>query len=280
MSRLTGKVALITGAARGQGRSHAVTMAAEGADIIAIDRCGPIDSVPYELPTPDDLAETAAEVEKLDRRVITAQVDVRDMNALSAAVDSAVSELGRLDVVSVNAGICTLAPALEMSQAVWSEMLDINLTGAWLTARASVPHIQAGGRGGSVVFTSSDAGFRGQANLAHYVASKHGVLGLMKSLAIEVAPDKIRVNAVCPGNVDTPMIVNPTVLKLFLPHVESPTRADAEAPGSGYVNANLFPVPWVDPVDVSKAVLYLASDDARFITGVALPVDAGYLLKS
>jgi NADP-dependent 3-hydroxy acid dehydrogenase YdfG len=174
MNRFTGKVALITGAARGQGRSHAVTLAAEGADIIAIDRCGPIESVPYELPTPDDLAETAAEVEKLDRRIITAQVDVRDMNALSAAVDGAVSELGRLDIVSVNAGICTLAPALEMSQAVWSEMLDINLTGAWLTAKATVPHIQAGGRGGAVVFTSSDAGFRGQANLAHYVASKHG----------------------------------------------------------------------------------------------------------
>ena len=279
MGKLDGKVALITGAARGQGRSHAITLASEGADIIAIDRCAPIDSVPYAMPTPSDLADTAKEVEKLGRRVITAEVDVRDFDGLTQAVDHAVAALGRLDVVSVNAGICSLSPALEMTQAMWSEMLDVNLTGAWLTAKATVPHIQAGTSGGAVIFTSSDAGIRGQANLAHYVSAKHGVLGLMKSLAIELAPHDIRVNAVCPGNVDTPMIVNDTVLKLFLPHLDTPTRENAIKPDSGYVAANLFPVPWVDPSDISKAVLYLASDDARYVTGVALPVDAGYLLK-
>jgi SDR family mycofactocin-dependent oxidoreductase len=279
MGKLDGKVALITGAARGQGRSHAVRLAEEGADIIAIDLCDQIESADHTMGTAEDLRETALLVEKLDRRVVTATADVRDRASIESAISAGVAELGRLDTVSINAGIASFARTIDIDEQAWRDVLDVNLTGAWLTAKAAIPHIQAGGNGGSVIFTSSAAGIRGQGNLGHYVASKHGVLGLVKSLAIEHGPEFIRINAVCPGNVDTEMLVNETILKLFMPHLDAPTRADAEQPGSGYVAANLLPIPWLDPVDISNAVLFLASDEARYITGVALPVDAGYLVK-
>ncbi len=274
--RVEGKVAFITGAARGQGRSHAIRLAEEGADIIAVDICAQIDSVPYAMGTPDDLAETVAAVEALDRRIIATQADVRDYGAVKAALDQGVAELGRLDIVSANAGISSPAPADTMSEQHWRDMIDTNLTGVWHTAKAAIPHIKAGGRGGSLVLTSSAAGLIAFPNVAHYVAAKHGVLGLMKTLALELAPDMIRVNALCPTQVDTPMIMNETTYKLFDPAAEHPTR-ESFAPVSQSLNA--LPVPWVEAVDISNALLFLVSDEARYITGVALPVDAGAVIK-
>jgi SDR family mycofactocin-dependent oxidoreductase len=279
MGRFEGKVALITGAARGQGRNHAVRLAEEGADIIAIDICDDIPSAWHSLGTQVELDETVNEVEKLDRRVIARKADVRDHAGLASAVADGVAELGRLDIVSVNAGIISVAPTIELSETEWRDVIDVNLTGAWNTAAVTVPHILESGRGGAVVFTSSGAGLAPVPNLAHYTASKHGVIGLMKTLALELAPTGVRVNAICPTNVDTPMIVNDRVLKLFMPDNEHPTRADAEAEGSNHRAINAIPVPWVEVDDISSALVYLASDDARYVTGVALPVDAGWLLK-
>jgi (+)-trans-carveol dehydrogenase len=274
--RLEGKVAFVTGAARGQGRSHAIRLAQEGADIIAVDICAQVDSVPYPMATPDDLAQTVKEVEALDRRIVATQADVRDYGALKAALDVGVAELGRLDIVSANAGISSPAPADTMSEQHWQDMIDTNLTGVWHTAKAAIPHLRAGGRGGAMVLTSSAAGLIAFANTAHYVAAKHGVIGLMKTLALELAPDMIRVNALCPTQVDTPMIMNEPTYKLFDPAAEHPTR-ESFAPVSQSLNA--LPIPWVEPVDISNALLFLASDEGRYITGVALPIDAGAVIK-
>ncbi len=273
--RLKDKVAFVTGAARGQGRSHAIRLAEEGADIIAIDICSQIDSVPYGMATPKDLAETIEAVEALDRRIIATQADVRDYGAVKAAVDAGVAELGRLDVVSANAGISSPAP-FDMEERQWQDMIDTNLTGVWHAAKAAIPHIRAGGRGGSLILTSSAAGLIGFANTAHYVAAKHGVIGLMKTLALELGPDMIRVNALCPTQVDTPMIMNEATYRLFDPAAENPTREDF-APASQ--SLNVLPIPWVEPRDISNALLFLASDEGRYITGVALPVDAGAVIK-
>ncbi len=274
--RVQGKVALVTGAARGQGRSHAVRLAEEGADIIAVDLCGPVDGVGYPASTPEELVETVALVEKLDRRIVAREADVRDLGALEAAVAEGVAELGRLDIVVANAGIATFGPAVELSEAKWQTMLDINLTGVWHTAKAGVPHVQAGGRGGSVIFTSSMAGLKGYPNCGHYVAAKHGVVGLMRTMANELAAEFIRVNTVHPTNVSTPMFLNNDTYALFAPHLENPTREEIIPAATGM---NALPIPWVDPIDISNAVLFLASDEARYITGVALPVDAGLLAK-
>jgi SDR family mycofactocin-dependent oxidoreductase len=279
MGRVEGKVALITGAARGQGRSHAVRLAEEGADIIAIDICDQISTAAHTMGTEADLQETVNAVEKLDRRIVATKADVRDRGALEAAVAEGIAELGRLDIVSVNAGIASVGRAIEFTETEWRDIIDVNLTGAWNTAAATIPHILEGGQGGSVVFTSSAAGIGVVENLGHYNASKHGVIGLMKTLALELGPSNVRVNAICPTNVDTPMLVNDKLMKLFMPHLDAPSRADAEAPGSNYRAVNAIPIPWVDPVDISNALLFLASAEARYVTGVALPVDAGFLLK-
>jgi SDR family mycofactocin-dependent oxidoreductase len=278
MGRVAGHVALITGAARGQGRSHAIRLADEGADIIAVDICEQIEGAFHSMATDDDLKETVRAVEALGRRVFSAKVDVRDRVTLAEAVDAGVAELGRLDIVSANAGIGTISPVVDMDERDWRNVLDVNLTGAFFTAKAAVPHIIAGGRGGSVIFTSSVYGMTGGPNCGHYASAKHGLIGLMRTLARELGPKFIRVNAICPGNVDTPMIANEAVMRLFMPHLEHPTREDAMKPDSNYVAINALPVPWVEPVDITNALLFLASDDARFITGVALPVDAGFLL--
>ncbi|SED06103.1 mycofactocin-coupled SDR family oxidoreductase [Rhodococcus koreensis] len=279
MGKFDGKVALITGAARDQGRSHATRLAEEGADIIAIDICDQIATADHTMGTEEDLRRTVELVEKFDRRIVTAKADVRDRAALEEAVSAGVSELGRLDIVSVNAGIASTSQVLDLSEQTWQDVIDVNLTGAWHTAMATAPHIIAGGRGGSITFTSSAMGVTAVQNLGHYTSAKHGVLGLMKTLALELGPQFIRVNAILPTNVDTDMIQNETILKLFMPHLENPTRADAELPDSNYALANILPIPWVDPVDISNALVFLSSDDARFITGVSLPVDAGFLLK-
>ncbi len=273
---MDGKVAFITGAARGQGRSHALRLAEEGAEIIAVDLCRPIDTVPYELPTPDDLAETAKLVEEFDRRIIAREADVRDLGRLQQVVQEGLSEFGHIDVVCANAGIGTVGPALEIDEQVWGEMIDINLTGVWKTIKAAVPPMVERGRGGAVIITSSVAGLFGFPNLAHYSAAKHGVVGLMRTLAQELAPHMIRVNTVNPTTVNTPMVMSDMFYRLVRPDLENPTSADmAEA----FVGLNALPVPWIEPIDVSNAVLWLASDEARYITGVALPVDAGFCQK-
>jgi SDR family mycofactocin-dependent oxidoreductase len=274
--RLEGKVAFITGAARGQGRSHAVRLAAEGADIIAVDICRQIDSVPYPLATSEDLAETVRQVEALDRRIIATQADVRDYAGLKKALDEGVAQLGRLDIVSANAGILSQGLAAELDETAWQDMIDINLTGVWHTAKAAIPHLIAGGRGGSIIITSSGVALRGTPNFAHYVSAKHGVVGLMRTLALELAPHSIRANSLHPTSVDTDMLRNEETLRLFRPDLPNPTVDDA---GPVFQATNALPVRWVEPVDISNAVLFLASDEARYITGVPLPVDAGFAIK-
>ena len=273
--RVAGRVAFITGAARGQGRSHAIRLAEEGADIIAVDLCGEITSVEYPLGTADDLAETVRLVESLDRRIVARQADVRDAASLEAALRQGVAELGRLDIVSANAGILSSGSLTDLSELAWREMIDVNLSGVWRTCKAAIPHLIAGGRGGSIILTSSVAGLKAYANMAHYVSAKHGVTGLMRTLATELAPHRIRVNSLHPTQVDTDMIQNDVMYRLFRPDLANPTRADfAEASRA----TGLLPVDWVETRDVSAALLFLASDEARYITGTALPIDAGALI--
>ena len=276
MARLEGKVAFVTGVARGQGRSHAVTLAGEGADIIGVDIVTQIDTVPMPMATPGDLAETVGEVEALGRGIVATEVDVRDYDALKAALDDGVSRLGRLDIVAANAGIFSWGMADELSEQAWRDVIDVNLTGAWHTAKAAIPHLRAAG-GGAIVITSSTAGLKGAPNVAHYAAAKHGVVGLMRTLANELAPDMVRVNTVHSTSVDTPMIHGQPLYHLFLPDHEGEITREEVAPVHQALNA--LPVPWVDPVDISNAVVFLASDEARYITGVTLPVDAGALVK-
>ncbi|CDK00246.1 putative short-chain type dehydrogenase/reductase MSMEG_6031/MSMEI_5872 [Microbacterium sp. C448] len=277
MGRLDGKVAFITGAARGQGRAHALRMAQEGADIIAIDISKQIETVPYGMATAEDLAETVRQVEALDRRIVASEADVRDYDALSAAVDEGVAQLGRVDIVSANAGIFSNATAEELTDTAWNDMIGVNLTGVWHTAKAAIPHLRAAG-GGSMILTSSTAGIKGFPNFVHYVAAKHGVVGIMRTLALELAPDFIRVNSVHPTSVDTDMIQNDSLYALFAPDlpVEERTR---ETLGARFQSLNALPIPWVEPVDISNAVLWLASDESRYVTGVMLPVDAGSTQK-
>jgi SDR family mycofactocin-dependent oxidoreductase len=274
--RVEGKVAFITGAARGQGRSHALRLAEEGADIIAVDLCEDIKSVDYPLATRADLAETVRLVEALGRRAVAREADVRDTESLRAAVDAGVAELGRLDIVSANAGILSNGQSHELSEETWGDMIDINLSGVWRTCKVAIPHLIAGGRGGSIILTSSVAGLRSYNGVSHYVSAKHGVVGLMKTLAQELAPHSIRVNTVNPTQVDTAMIQNDSMYHLFVPDVENPTREQFGAASAATI---LLPVDWVESIDVSNAVLFLASDEARYITGQNIRVDAGSLLK-
>jgi SDR family mycofactocin-dependent oxidoreductase len=277
--RVAGKVAFITGAARGQGRSHAVRLAEEGADIIAVDIARDIDSVRRFYPgaTEADLDETVIQVEALDRRIVAAKADVRDYGALKAALDDGVARLGRVDIVSANAAIWIFGDlSHEVAERDWQDLIDVNLTGVWHTAKAAIPHLIEQGTGGSIIITSSTAGLTGNRFAAQYTTSKHAVIGLMRTLAIELAPHSIRVNTVNPTGVDTIMIQNEPTWRLFLPEVEHPTKEQA---AEVFTSTNALPVSWVEPLDVSNAVLFLASDEARYITGVTLPVDAGYTLK-
>ncbi len=275
--RVAGKVAFITGAARGQGRSHAIRLAQEGADIIAVNLCGQVDSVPYAMATPADLAETVKEVEALDRRIVATQADVRDFGALKTALDDGVAQLGHLDIVSANAGIFSFGTLEELSETAWRDMLDVNLTGVWHAAKAAIPHLRAA-RGGSIILTSSGLGLEGMPNVGHYVSAKHGVVGLMRTLALELAPDLIRVNSVHPTTVNTDMIQNAAAYELFAPDLPEDERT-SQVITERLLTINALPIPWIEPVDVSNAVLWLASDEARYVTGVPLPVDAGELLK-
>jgi SDR family mycofactocin-dependent oxidoreductase len=275
--RVEGKVAFITGAARGQGRSHAIRLAQEGADIIAVDICQQIESVPYPMATPDDLEQTVKEVEALDRRIVATQADTRDYEALKAALDAGVDQLGRLDIVSANAGIFSFGTLDELPDREWRDMLDVNLTGVWHAAKAAIPHLRAAG-GGSIILTSSDLGLEGMPNVGHYVAAKHGVVGLMRTLALELAPDFIRVNSLHPTTVNTGMIQNDATYELFAADLPKAERT-REVVSERFQAINALPIPWVEPADISNAVLWLASDESRYVTGVTLPIDAGELLK-
>ncbi len=275
--RVEGKVALITGAARGQGRSHALRLAAEGADSIAIDICATFDNSPALGSTPEDLAETAELVKNLGRRVVTAEVDVRDHDAIKAAVDSGAEQLGGLDIIAANAGIGTTGVRLDkMAEYLWQEMIDVNLSGVWKSVKAGVPHMLAGGRGGSIILTSSVAGTKAYPFTGHYVAAKHGVVGLMRSFAVELGQHSIRVNSVHPTHVNSPMLMNEKTYRMFRPELANPGPEDLEPVCRTF---HVLPIPWVTPEDISNAVLFLASDEARYITGVTLPVDGGSCLK-
>ncbi|SEL58540.1 mycofactocin-coupled SDR family oxidoreductase [Rhodococcus maanshanensis] len=270
--RVAGKVALVTGAARGIGRAQALRFAQEGADVIAVDLCGPVDTVVTPPSSAADLAETAALVRETGGRIEAFEVDVRDRAALSAAVDAGASAFGGLDIVCATAGITSSAPALDLDEQTWNTMLDVNLTGVWQTCAVSAPHLIERG-GGSMILTSSIAGLRGLVGVAHYTAAKHGVVGLMRSMAKELAPHKVRVNTVHPTNVDTPMIQNDAVRTKFRPDLDRPPTREEFAESAATMN--LLEIPWVEPVDVANAALFLASDEARYITSVSLPVDAG-----
>jgi len=275
--RVEGKVAFISGAARGQGRSHAVRLAQEGADIIAVDICRQIDSVGYPMSTPEDLAETADLVKGLNRRIYTAEVDVRDYDALKSAVDAGVEQMGRLDIIVANAGIGTGgATLLETSEPDWTDTIDVNLGGVWKTVKAGLPHVLAGGRGGSIILTSSVGGLKAYPHTGHYTSAKHGVVGLMRTFAVELGQNNIRVNSVHPTNVNTPMFMNETSMKIFRPDLEHPGPDDMAVVAQ---LMHVMPIGWVEAEDISNAVLFLASDEARYVTGVTLPVDAGSCLK-
>ena len=276
--RVEGKVAFITGAARGQGRSHAVRLAEEGADIIAVDICGAVSSnTQIDPATPDDLAETADLIKQLDRRVVIAEVDVRDYEAVQAAVDSGVEQLGRLDVICANAGIGNGGHTLDhTSEADWTDMIDVNLSGVWKTVKAAVPHLISQEQGGSIILTSSVGGLKAYPHTGHYIAAKHGVVGLMRTFAVELGKHSIRVNSVHPTNVNTPMFMNDGTMKLFRPDLENPGPQDLAMAAQ---LMHVLPVGWVEPVDISNAVLFLASDESRYVTGLTMTIDAGSMLK-
>jgi SDR family mycofactocin-dependent oxidoreductase len=279
--RVQDKVALITGAGRGQGRSHAIRLAEEGARVIAVDL--PDDASkdvsrysPYPMATEADLAETVRLVAAAGGDAIGVHADVRNEDQLAAAVAAGVERFGRLDVVSANAGITGFTgKAWELSRENWQAVIDIDLTGTWQTVKAAAP-IMIEQRCGSVVITASTMGVKGTANLAGYVAAKHGVVGLVKALAHELAPFAVRVNAVAPTSVGTDMIFNDAVYRLFRPDLADPGMQDTVP---AFTQHNLLPVPWAEARDISEAVLWLASDEARYVHGIVLPVDAGQLAK-
>ncbi len=270
MSDLIGSVAVVTGAARGQGRTHAVALAAEGADIIAIDRCADLDSIPYPLATRADLDETVAAIEALGRRVVPVVADVRDLAQLTSAVQTGIDRLGEVDIVIANAGVVAIGVKDPLDEQVYRDIVDTNLNGVWHTIAATVPSIIRKGAGGSIVLTSSAQGLIGRggdgsAAMFAYAAAKHGVVGLMRSAANAYAQHNIRVNSVHPTGVATPMIMNEFTI----------TRIKENPKGSA-LSANLLPVPYVESEDVTNAVLWLVSSKARHVTGVTLPVDAGH----
>jgi SDR family mycofactocin-dependent oxidoreductase len=269
MDTLAGKVAFITGAARGQGRSHAETLAAEGADIVAVDICAQIESIPYDLSTKDDLDETVDRIARLGRRAIGVVADVRDYAGLARAVSSGQSAFGRLDIVLANAGVAPMS--VNDHEDAWRDVIDINLTGVQNTLRATVPALITGGQGGSIVITSSTMGLVGigtdKIGALAYTASKHGVVGLMRAYANLLAPHGIRVNTVHPTGVGTQMVLNPAMQEYL------------ESIGTKTGGGNALPVNMIEAIDVSNAIGWLVSDAARYVTGTTLVVDAGYLTK-
>jgi SDR family mycofactocin-dependent oxidoreductase len=275
MGNLDGKVAFITGVARGQGRSHAVTLAEQGAAIIGVDICADIASNPYPMAGRDELDETVALVEAAGGKMLGSVADVRDFHAVKSALDAGVEQFGRLDIVLANAGVAPTAfreVTIEEDLEMWSDAVGVNLVGSFHTAKAAIPHLIAGGRGGSIVFTSSTAGLRGfggmQGGGLGYAAAKHGIVGLMRTLSNALAPHSIRVNTVHPTAVNTMMAVNPA-MTAFLENY----------PDGGPHLQNPMPVSLLEPEDISATISYLVSDAAKYVTGVTLPVDAGFTNK-
>lgn len=271
MGKFDNQVVFITGGARGQGRSHALAFAREGADIVVCDSVAPIDTVPYRMPRKGELEETARQVGELGKRCIAVEVDVRDPSGLTSLVERSLDELGRIDVCLANAGVATYGAIAEMEVDKWQTMVDINLTGVFHTLRAVLPAM-IGQKSGRIVVTSSMTGKLGIPNAGHYAATKWGVIGLVKSVAQEVAANGITVNAVCPTAVDTPMIQNDATYRLFMPGHDNPTAEDAV---EAFRGLNSIPVPWVEVEDVSNAMLFLCSKEARYITGETIAVAAG-----
>ncbi|MBN8866483.1 MAG: mycofactocin-coupled SDR family oxidoreductase [Solirubrobacterales bacterium] len=272
MASFEGRTALITGAGRGQGRSHALRFAERGADLILCDIDSDLDTVPYGLSRRSDLDETVELAEAAGARVMARVADVRDTAALDGLVADGIDSFGKIDIAVANAGIAGISTVAEMSDEAWGNMIDINLSGVFKTLRAVTPHMA--GRGyGRMIATSSIVARQGSPNIGHYVAAKWGVLGLVKSLALEMAENGVTVNAVCPTSVDTAMIQNEAFRDLFLPDRDEYTLEDVER---AYTELNPIPIPWVQPEDISDAVLFLASDEARFITGEAVPVALGW----
>ena len=280
MGRVQGKVAFITGAARGQGRSHAIRLAEEGADIIAVDICKDFETVGYPMATPDDLKETARLVEKLDRRIVTAEADVRDRSQLTAALERGISELGKVDVVVAQAGIAAMKgqPPLQ----AWTDSVDTILLGTINAIQASLPHLS---EGASVIATGSVAAYMNALPMMQlgtdpgghgYMYAKRAIANYIHELARNLAPRMIRANAIHPTNVDTNMLQSEPMYKSFRPDLEHPTKEDATP--AFYVQQGM-PLPWIEPVDISNMVLFLASDEARYVTGMQMRVDAGGYLK-
>jgi len=277
MGQLDGQVAFISGLARGQGRSHALTLAREGADIIGFDLCGDIASTAYPGTTPADLEETEQLIKETGRRVVVSRADVRDYAQVEAAFQRGLEQLGRVDIIIPNAGICAGGKTWEISTDAWRETLDINLTGAWHVVKAAVPNLISQNQGGSVVFIGSTEALKGAENMSSYAASKHGITGLMTCLARELGQYNIRVNSVNPTCVDTNMIQNPYVWGLFAPEIDNPTRVDVE---DRFAGTHILPVPWMEPIDVSRSILYLVGESGRYVTASTLTVDAGFIVKS
>jgi SDR family mycofactocin-dependent oxidoreductase len=274
MDTLEGHVAFITGAARGQGRAEAVKLAQLGADIIAVDLCQQLATIPYGMAVPEDLDETVRLVEETGRRIVARQADVRDLAQLEAVLKDGVEQLGRLDIVVANAGVWGSAHAVDMPLAMYHDVIDVLLHGAYYTCRAAIPHLIAGGRGGSIIIISSTSSTRGAPRQVAYNIAKAGQTGLMVSLANELAEHSIRVNTVNPSATLTPMIDNDAVAQAFAPDAVNPTVQEF---GHLFTTLNLLPTPWCQPEDIANAVAWLATSDSRYVTGIQLPVDAGYL---
>jgi SDR family mycofactocin-dependent oxidoreductase len=274
MGLLDGKVALITGGARGQGRAHALTSAREGADVVLVDIADQLETVPYAMATADDLAETVRQVEALDRRALAVTADVRDQGQLDEAVRRGIAEFGKIDILIANAGIWTQGPFWELSEQSWDEMIGVNLTGVWKSAKAVAPHMIER-QSGSIVITSSVNGLEPGLNYAHYVAAKHGVIGLMKNIALELAPHGVRCNSINPGAIKTPMTDHQGAWDMFAGH-EGGTEADLIE--GGYHFHALKGMTFMPPQVIADTALYLNSDLAAAVTGVTIPVDAGHML--
>jgi SDR family mycofactocin-dependent oxidoreductase len=277
MGQLDGKVAFITGVARGQGRSHALTLAREGASIIGLDLCAKPTTTAYDGATEEDLQETVRLVKEAGADIVAEIADTRYYEQVKAVFDRGIEQFGRVDIVIPNAGICSGAKTWEIAPQDWREMIDINLNGVFHTVKAAIPTLIGQQQGGSIVFIGSTEALKGAENISSYAASKHGVTGLMTSLARELGQYNIRVNSVNPTCVDTHMINNDFVYGLFRPDLDKPTRDDVVGTFAG---THILPVPWIDPSDVSNAILYLVTESGRYITATTLVIDAGFIVKS
>lgn len=276
MGKLDGRVALVTGGARGQGRSHCVALAREGADIIFCDLAEQIAAVPYPMGNEEDLKETVRLVEVLGRRCVAVKADVRSTSQMQALAERAISEFGKIDILVANAGVSSFSTLAEMTEEQWDTVVDTDLKGTFNSIRAVVPHM-LNQNYGRVIAISSMSGRIGQLHLGHYVAAKWGVIGLIKTLALEVAQNGITANCVLPCTVNTPMAHNDTVYRLFRPDLENPTKEDVM---EAFKTLQPMPIPYVEPEDISAAVLFLVSDEARYISGAALPVSAGWIANN